>query len=147
MSQGCSDSKGKANDFDITGLTTVCNFGVANIVNIPFQESSLDAVICSEVLEHVDSPNQSVQELIRVLKPGGIMALSVPRYLPELICWKLSKDYSKTPGGHVRIFKHNELKNLGTSMDWNIYHFTGLMAYIHLIGGFNVYFGKIKIDH
>ena len=77
-------------------------------------ESSLDAVICSEVLEHVDSPKQSVQELIRGLKPGGIMALSVPRYLPELICWKLSKDYSKTPGGHVRIFKHNELKNLGT---------------------------------
>ena len=67
------------------------------------------------------------------------MALSVPRYLPELICWKLSKDYSKTPGGHVRIFKHNELKNLGTEHDLNIYHFTGLMAYIHLIGGFNVY--------
>ena len=107
-------AKERLNDFDIAGLTTVCNFGVANIVNIPFQESSLDAVICSEVLEHVDSPNQSVQELIRVLKPGGIMALSVPRYLPELICWKLSKDYSKTPGGHVRIFKHNELKKLGT---------------------------------
>ena len=107
-------AKERLNDFDISGLNTVCNFGVANIVNIPFLESSLDAVICSEVLEHVDSPKQSVQELIRVLKPGGIMALSVPRYLPELICWKLSKDYSKTPGGHVRIFKHNELKNLGT---------------------------------
>ena len=59
-------AKERLNDFDIAGLTTVCNFGVANIVNIPFQESSLDAVICSEVLEHVDSPNKSVQELIRV---------------------------------------------------------------------------------
>ena len=82
-------AKERLNDFDISGLNTVCNFGVANIVNIPFQESSLDAVICREVHEHVDSPKQSVQELIRVLKPGGIMALSVPRYLPELICWKL----------------------------------------------------------
>ena len=77
-------AKERLNDFDISGLNTVCNFGVANIVNIPFQESSLDAVICSEVLEHVDSPKQSVQELIRVLKPGGIMALSVPRFCLNL---------------------------------------------------------------
>ena len=87
-------------------------FGVGNIKNIPIENSSLDAVVCSEVLEHVDSPKESIQELVRVLKPGGIMALSVPRYLPELICWKLSKEYSKTPGGHVRIFKHSQLRDL-----------------------------------
>ena len=56
---------------------------------------------------------ESIKELIRVLKPGGVLALSVPRYLPELICWKLSKEYSQTPGGHVRIFKYKQLKNLG----------------------------------
>ena len=106
-------AKTRLNDFDVGDLSTSCNFGVANINDIPFKESSLDAVICSEVLEHVDSPEQSVKELIRVLKPGGIMALSVPRYLPELICWKLSKEYSQTPGGHVRIFRHNQLKKLG----------------------------------
>ena len=106
-------AKRRLNDFEIGNLCTSCNFGVANINDIPFKESSLDAVICSEVLEHVDSPEQSVKELIRVLKPGGILALSVPRYLPELICWKLSKEYSQTPGGHVRIFRHNQLKNLG----------------------------------
>ena len=106
-------AKTRLNDFDVGDLSTSCNFGVANINDIPFKESSLDAVICSEVLEHVDSPEQSVKELIRVLKPGGIMALSVPRYLPELICWKLSKEYSQMPGGHIRIFRHNELKKLG----------------------------------
>ena len=83
-------AKRRLNDFEIGNLCTSCNFGVANINDIPFKESSLDAVICSEVLEHVDSPEQSVKELIRVLKPGGILALSVPRYLPELICWKLN---------------------------------------------------------
>ena len=52
------------------------------------------------------------------------MALSVPRYLPELICWKLSKEYSKTPGGHVRIFKHQELKNLAVSngLEYQSFH-------------------------
>ena len=78
----------------------------------------------SRLLEHVDSPNESVRELVRVLKPGGVMALSVPRYLPELICWKLSEEYSKTPGGHVRIFKHQELKNLAVSngLEYQSFH-------------------------
>ena len=72
-------AKRRLNDFEIGNLCTSCNFGVANINEIPFEESSLDAVICSEVLEHVDSPQKSIEELIRVLKPGGILALSVPR--------------------------------------------------------------------
>ena len=105
-------AKSRLNDFDLSGCDTFCVFGVGNIKNIPIENSSLDAVVCSEVLEHVDSPKESIQELVRVLKPGGIMALSVPRYLPELICWKLSKEYSKTPGGHVRIFKHSQLRDL-----------------------------------
>ena len=108
-------AQSRLKDFDTSELSTSCTFGLGNINDIPLQDSSLDAVICSEVLEHVDSPNESVRELVRVLKPGGVMALSVPRYLPELICWKLSKEYSKTPGGHVRIFKHQELKNLAVS--------------------------------
>ena len=105
-------AKSRLNDFDLSGRDTFCTFGVGNIENIPLETASLDAVMCSEVLEHVDSPKDSIQELVRVLKPGGVMALSVPRYLPELICWKLSKEYSKTPGGHVRIFKHSQLRDL-----------------------------------
>ena len=108
-------AKSRLNNFDLSGCDTFCVFGVGNIKNIPIENSSLDAVVCSEVLEHVDSPNESIQELVRVLKPGGIMALSVPRYLPELICWKLSKEYSKTPGGHVRIFKHSQLRDLAVN--------------------------------
>ena len=48
----------------------------ADIISLPFADCSLDAVICSEVLEHVDSPQKSIEELIRVLKPGGILALA-----------------------------------------------------------------------
>ena len=117
-------AQSRLKDFDTSELSTSCTFGLGNIDDIPLKDSSLDAVICSEVLEHVDSPNESVRELVRVLKPGGVMALSVPRYLPELICWKLSKEYSKTPGGHVRIFKHQELKNLAVSngLEYQSFH-------------------------
>ena len=107
-------ARGRLDDFDTSDIQSLCQFGRADIISLPFADCSLDAVICSEVLEHVDSPQKSIEELIRVLKPGGILALSVPRYLPELICWKLSKEYSKTPGGHIRIFRHNQLKTLGT---------------------------------
>ena len=117
-------AQSRLKDFDTSELSTSCTFGLGNIDDIPLKDSSLDAVICSEVLEHVDSPNESVRELVRVLKPGGVMALSVPRYLPELICWKLSKEYSKTPGGHVRIFKHQDLKNLAVSngLEYQSFH-------------------------
>ena len=117
-------AKGRLNDFDTNHIKSVCQFGGADIISLPFADSSLDAVICSEVLEHVDSPQESVEELIRVLKPGGIMALSVPRYLPELICWKLSDEYTKTPGGHVRIFKHNQLRKLGSEngLEYQSFH-------------------------
>ena len=46
----------------------------------------------------------------RILKPEGIFAASVPKFLPEWICWKLSTAYQEMPGGHVRIFKYKELK-------------------------------------
>ena len=117
-------ARGRLNDFDISEIESSCQFGEAAIEAIPIADSSLDAVICSEVLEHIDSPQESIKELIRVLKPGGIIALSVPRFMPELICWKLSKEYSQTPGGHVRIFKHRQLKNLGTEngLEYQSFH-------------------------
>ena len=62
---------------------------------MPFQDGSYDSVICSEVLEHVPAPEESIKELIRVLKPGGVLALSVPRFLPEWICWQLSEGYQQ----------------------------------------------------
>ena len=117
-------AKSRLNDFDLSNIDTHCTFGAGNINNIPFKSESLDSVVCSEVLEHIDSPEESIKELIRVLKPGGVMALSVPRYLPELICWKLSKEYSQTPGGHVRIFRHSQLKKLAidNGLEYKSFH-------------------------
>ena len=118
-------AEGRLNDFPASkNDENGCFFGVSNINQLSFSDDSFDSVICSEVLEHVDSPEESVKELIRVLKPGGILALSVPRFLPEWICWKLSKGYQQMPGGHVRIFKHRTLKSLAVSegMSYESFH-------------------------
>ncbi|WP_374999439.1 class I SAM-dependent methyltransferase [Aeromicrobium sp. CTD01-1L150] len=76
---------------------------------LPFADGEFDRVVASEVLEHVPADIQAISELVRVLRPGGTMAVTVPRWLPEVICWKLSHDYHDTPGGHIRIYSDKEL--------------------------------------
>ncbi len=106
-------AKRRIKDFTVTDTNkSSCAFGVGDIQSLPFKDNAYDAVICSEVLEHLESLDNAVSEIVRVLKPGGVLAVSVPRFIPELICWKLSSEYSKTPGGHVRIFRQKNLKQL-----------------------------------
>lgn len=84
------------------------NLAQSDGYKLPFADECFDKVMCSEVLEHVPDYDQFVEELIRVLKPSGRLALSVPKYLPEKLCWILSDDY-KELAGHVRIFKGRQL--------------------------------------
>jgi len=92
-----------------------------NSMSLPFQDGSFDKIICSEVLEHVPDDGQSMREMARVLKDDGLIAISVPTYLPEAICWKLSKDYHNTPGGHIRIYGTHELVSPLRQNNLNIY--------------------------
>jgi len=85
-------------------------FSVATALTLPFADDTFDKVICSEVLEHIPDYVGAVKEITRVLKPGGTLGVSVPRYWPERICWALSEDYHNTPGGHVRIFRESQLR-------------------------------------
>jgi 2-polyprenyl-3-methyl-5-hydroxy-6-metoxy-1,4-benzoquinol methylase len=81
-----------------------------NITSLPFSNGSFDKIICSEVLEHIIDDRLAIKELVRVLKDEGTLAVSVPSYLPEAICWKLSGDYHGKPGGHIRIYKARDIK-------------------------------------
>jgi SAM-dependent methyltransferase len=77
---------------------------------MPFPDGSFDCVIAAEVLEHIPYDQQAMNEIARVLAPGGIAAVTVPAWLPERICWALSDDYHNVPGGHVRIYTRPELE-------------------------------------
>jgi SAM-dependent methyltransferase len=69
--------------------------------------------VCSEVLEHIPDLDTAVSELNRVLKPGGTMAVTVPTWFPEKVCWALSEEYHApfVPGGHIRIFTESALRS------------------------------------
>lgn len=51
---------------------------VSDIAHIPEPDASYDAILCSEVLEHVTDPAIVLQELARLLKPGGTLILTAP---------------------------------------------------------------------
>jgi SAM-dependent methyltransferase len=79
---------------------------------LPFGDGTFDRVIASEVLEHIPADQDAMGELARVLRPGGTIAVTVPAYLPERICWSLSDEYHApfVSGGHVRIYREWELR-------------------------------------
>ena len=82
----------------------------ADALRLPFQDGAFDRVIASEVLEHITSDEIALAEIQRVLRPGGVAAVTIPRRWPERICWALSKEYVSSAGGHVRIYSGAELK-------------------------------------
>jgi ubiquinone/menaquinone biosynthesis C-methylase UbiE len=77
----------------------------ADGLRLPFADACFDLVVCAEVLEHVRADGRALSEITRVLRPGGDLAVSVPRGGPERLCWALSVDYAGVEGGHVRIYR------------------------------------------
>jgi SAM-dependent methyltransferase len=57
------------------GQADVTAFGEA----LPFGTGVFDAVICTEVLEHVPEPADLLREVVRVMRPGGVLLLTTPQ--------------------------------------------------------------------
>jgi len=93
------------NDLSCKSIDLSC----MDVTRLPFKDNSFDSVICSEVLEHIPNDAGAMSELVRILKPGKILAVSVPRFWPEKICWLLSDEYFNANMGHVRIYKKTAL--------------------------------------
>jgi SAM-dependent methyltransferase len=86
----------------------------ADARRLPFAGGSFDRIIAAEILEHIGDDGAAVAELARVLRPGGVLAVTVPSWLPEKLCWLLSEDYHapRVPDGHVRIYTQARLRAL-----------------------------------
>jgi len=92
------------------GIT--CTSANGDATRLPFADNSFHRIIASEVMEHVPNDIAALEEFRRVLKPGGVVAVTVPTFLPERICWALNDNYHapKSVGGHVRIYTRTELR-------------------------------------
>ncbi len=118
----------------LDGMIDAGEIARANVIGVlrgdarklPFPDATFDIVITSEVLEHIQDDVAALAEMVRVLKPGGRFAGTVPAWLPEVVNWKLSDEYHapKSVGGHVRIYAKPELraKLLAAGLDVDGYH-------------------------
>ena len=72
--EGAGDGKGlQTGKWDTSGVDLVCDISA-----IPEPDASFDAILCSEVLEHVPDPTKALDEFARLLKPGGKLILTAP---------------------------------------------------------------------
>ncbi|HHE75009.1 MAG TPA: class I SAM-dependent methyltransferase [Desulfobacteraceae bacterium] len=98
-------------------------------LQLPFRDATFDRIICAEVMEHIPDDRRVVAELFRVLKPGGVLAVTVPTPFTEHIYKHLSWKYFHTPGGHIRMYQPKQLFNLLTSGGLRIYAITFAHAF------------------
>lgn len=77
--------------------------------HLPFADASFDKVICSEVMEHVHDYTGAARELARVIRPGGLAAITIPTATSEHLYLRVGDDYFESPGGHIRIFRPRQL--------------------------------------
>jgi ubiquinone/menaquinone biosynthesis C-methylase UbiE len=82
---------------------------VGDALNLPFKDNTFDRIICSEVMEHVNDDHKACEELARVLKKNGRIAITVPTFFSEQIYDLLTHEYYTSPGGHVRRYMPGEL--------------------------------------
>lgn len=90
-------------------------------LKMPFRDNTFDRIICSEVMEHVSDENQAGSELSRILKPGGLIAITVPTTFSEVMYFLLTYEYFTSPGGHVRIFTPGGLAEIMRKNKLSIY--------------------------
>lgn len=98
----------------------------ADICNLPFEDNTYDVVFCNHVLEHIENDKKAMQELYRVLKPGGLGIFQIPQ---DLSLETTYEDFSITSPeerkkhfgqyDHVRIYGKDyfdKLRNVGFSV-------------------------------
>lgn len=98
-------------------------FVVGDLHEMPFKDNSFDKAVASEVLEHVDDDERVLKETFRILKPKGMLVISVPSinypFLWDPVNWILqhffgihikSGFFSGIWSGHLRLYNLNQLK-------------------------------------
>lgn len=68
-------------DYTTTDLLSPLADVKADICNLPFEDNSYDIILCNHVLEHIPDDTKAMQELYRVLKPGGMGIFQIPQDL------------------------------------------------------------------
>lgn len=99
----------------------------ADICDLPFKEDEFDVILCNHVLEHIPDDKKAMEELLRVMKPGGWGIFQVPQDLNREVTFEDNtitdkKERARIFGqyDHVRIYGRDyfeRLKNIGFTVE------------------------------
>lgn len=89
---------------------------VADGAALPFENSSFNRVVCTEVLEHVPDPQAVMRELFRIAEPGALVLLSAPHPASEKLMAAVAPPSYFRPPNHIRTIAPDELKALATDV-------------------------------
>lgn len=93
------------------------DFGICDVQNLNIRNFSVDNVLCTEVLEHLTDPEKAFKEIVRVLRPGGILLLTTPNYFslikPKLVWSHILEKFGVKKMEYLHTaFKPLEIKKL-----------------------------------
>ncbi len=110
-------------DYTTTDLFSPLADVKADICNLPFEDNQYDIILCNHVLEHIPDDTKAMQELYRVLKPGGMGIFQIPQELSRATTFSDDsitdqKERAKVFGqyDHVRIYGRDyfdKLRSIG----------------------------------
>ena len=99
----------------------------ADICNLPFKDDSFDVILCNHVLEHIPNDTKAMQELYRVMKPGGFGVFQIPQDLNRETTFEDNsitdkKERAKIFGqyDHVRVYGRDyfdKLRSIGFKVE------------------------------
>ena len=114
-------------DYTTTDLESPLADVKADICNLPFKDNQFDVILCNHVLEHIPDDTKAMQELYRILKPGGLGIFQIPQDLDRETTFEDDsitdkKERAKIFGqyDHVRIYGRDyfdKLRSIGFKVD------------------------------
>ncbi|MHC4481732.1 MAG: class I SAM-dependent methyltransferase [Planctomycetota bacterium] len=108
------------------------------VQGLPCEDGALDALTCTEVIEHLEDPFKAVREFNRVLKPGGLLVLTTPNYshifsrlhflftgaIPKPRRFGLEPPRGGRAHGHIQPMTWQQLKHILATSGFELRHFT-----------------------
>lgn len=117
----------KTLDYTTTDLNSPLADVKADICNLPFDDNSYDVILCNHVLEHIPNDTKAMQEMYRIMKPGGWGIFQIPQDLSRETTFEDDsitdkKERAKIFGqyDHVRIYGldyFDKLKSIGFNVE------------------------------